>query len=237
MRQLHPVSFHEKFVAGGAYAFYDGDTTTGDVEEWTMHEPGPGSLTLRADRHRAHQVQSGWLFEGLLTFRDGLLAVERYDIQSIGAEMVGASYIFDETYVTRTFTRDDEVVSSEEIDLPRGYAVMPPFAVAMNLFIPSYAASGRMTCTAFESKIDAIRFALGDFTLLPVTLALLAEGEHIIEGKRYVTHGYRATTEISGYARHWDCWYDAYNVLMLEEFEDHRAALIRYVHRPERTQS
>jgi hypothetical protein len=82
MRRLHPISFHERFLASGEYVYEQDDKPTGIRESWTIHHLPDGSRLIRVDRD-ARQSPFGMslLLEALLNGQ----RVQRFDLQLFNA--------------------------------------------------------------------------------------------------------------------------------------------------------
>jgi hypothetical protein len=83
MRQLHPVSTHEKFVASGVYTHFRGERQVGIVESWSINDqPGNGQIVRVDYDGREHDGRS-ILIEAWLNSQK---RTERFDIQAYGSE-------------------------------------------------------------------------------------------------------------------------------------------------------
>src|SRR5687767_14762568 len=69
MRHIHPIGFHEKFVASGRYNHYRYGTLAGLVETWSIHELPDHSSLVRVD----------WDGRNDETFRDSMLLEALYE--------------------------------------------------------------------------------------------------------------------------------------------------------------
>ena len=148
MRQLHPVSFHERYVASGTYVFYQDDAPTGDVEHWTLHEPGEGALTVRADYDGRAGTGVHWLFEGLCN--RSLRRFERFDLSLYGTQHTDAKFIFGPGEVQISLRIDGSATDRLDIPLPNGAIVRPPALVADGLAL----GSDNQTAPAFVPTLD-----------------------------------------------------------------------------------
>jgi hypothetical protein len=121
MRQIHPVGFHEKFVASGIYTEYQQDVPTGKVERWSIHELPDGAQLIRVDYDWSKY--SSVLIEA---WRSPASRVERIDIHFWGAEKNGgirgeATYLFEADTVQVGYTIDGKPRQQEEVALPSKY--------------------------------------------------------------------------------------------------------------------
>ena len=78
MRQLHPVSLHEKFLASGLYTHLR-DERPAATEEWTIHELPDGSQIVRVDiEDNAEQSRAMTIL--IEAWRTSEAKVERFDV-------------------------------------------------------------------------------------------------------------------------------------------------------------
>jgi hypothetical protein len=120
MRQIHPVSFHETFVASGVYNdFYEG-VPAGRVEKWTIHELPDGAQLIRVDLD-----WSEWslLVEGWRSAPENGKRIEHLEIHFLGTKRGGvkhgkASYLIDGDSVHLSCNVDGEPQQDKEILLP-----------------------------------------------------------------------------------------------------------------------
>ena len=230
MRQLHPVSFHEKFVASGTYTFYNDDLPTGDVEYWSIHEPGPGSYSIRADHDGRFGTEVSWLFEGLYIYGDARGHMERFDVQLFGEEEMLARFIFNgEAEISATVGRDMQPIRT--LPLPPGYVVVPPCTVAELLFLSARGPAEATRVPVFVAhldlrggRVDGGRIEMSTMEPLPPETCVVGDKEHHCQGYRLHSD---SGMDISG-------WFDQYGILMrYETTTGQRALLTDYVHRPE----
>jgi hypothetical protein len=121
MRQIHPVSFHEKFVASGVYEYYFDDRPTGSIERWSIHELPDGAQLVRVDQRWASGSPKEILIEA---WRSPLEEVggriERLDISALGRDgnKGKATYMFESDRVQVGYTVDDKQRQQSEISRP-----------------------------------------------------------------------------------------------------------------------
>lgn len=131
MRQIHPVGFHEKFVASGVYSYYEHGSPRSAQEYWSIHELPDGGQLIRVDfpilliEAWVSPVQEGG-------------RIERADLHYLGnshgrvKEQGKASYVFESDKVQLGYTIENKPRQFEEISLPANYLVE---VFPSNLFI------------------------------------------------------------------------------------------------------
>lgn len=222
MRQLHPVSFHEKFVASGTYTLYQGNLPTGDVEHWSMHEPGEGSLTIRSDRDGRGGTGANWILEALCV-RESL---ERFDLEVFGENTTAAQFFLEQYGAIISKRINGETRSREEIALPAGYVASPPSLVAQFLFV---SASVGWRVPVLVTELDFQGGLVAGQHVHEWTVEDAGEAEHAIGEERIPVREYRIRN-----GDEMTCWFDKHNVLMrCENAAGARALLTQYVRRPE----
>lgn len=217
MRQLHPVSFRERFVASGTYTFFQDAVPTGDVEHWTLHEPGQGAWTVRADHDGRAGSGTSWLFEGLY---DGeRRRFERFDLSLYGAQHTDAKFIFEPGEVQISLRVDGVARDQFVIPVPTDAAPQPPALVGAYLFIPGVVDSLQV----FMPELD---FAAG--LVRGGTVETLSVEYRDTEPLVISVYGERALFA--------DISLDQHDILLHWETPTGLAAhLSQYVHRPETT--
>ena len=223
MRQLHPVSFHERFVASGTYVFSQDDTPTGDVEHWTLHEPGVGALTVRADYDGRDGTGVHWLFEGL--YNRALRRFERFDLSLYGTQHTDAKFIFGPGEVQISLRIDGSATDRLDIPLPNGAIVRPPALVADGLAL----GSDNQTAPAFVPTLD-LSAGLVQGGRIEVTTVTQQNNEMLtVDGREVEARIYHVQGDYT-------CWLDRHNILLRRRWPSGLTAqLSQYVHRPETT--
>jgi hypothetical protein len=149
MRQIHPTSLQEKFVASGTYTHYRDDKPSGLVEHWTIHELPDQSQLARVDWDgREDEIHRDTiLLEALYGAGSPGETLERLDIHAFGAsahevkvvniKTVKASYIFfeDHVQVIRVFDNQSPLIdelewSPEWVVRAAGTRLLMGFAIA-----------------------------------------------------------------------------------------------------------
>ncbi len=229
MRQLHPVSFHEKFVASGTYTIGWGGKATGDVEHWTLHEPGAGSLTIRSDWDGRAGSGASWLFEGF-TVASSRHGMERFDYQLLNRTRSAiVSYLFDQETVQSLIRVDEMTAEIAPMPLPADAMVCPPSFVAAYWFVLRLLRQGRTEAAVLEVPVSDRNFA----SFSEVRIEPVGESMCEVAGASYPVSGYRLTVDgaVDG-----DCWFDRFGILMRYQKPRGQSVLLTtYVHRPEPT--
>jgi hypothetical protein len=226
MRQLHPVSFHERFVASGSYVYAQDGADTGDVEHWTLHEPGDGGLTLRADYDGRSGSGVNWLFEGF--YLREKRRFERFDLSLLGPQRTDAKFVFtaDEAQISLRI----DGVARERIDiaLPPDCAVWPLALAGLGLLDVQQA---EMPLFVPALRVDTGLVQGGVVETLRIT-ALPPEALSV-DTRPYDAHAYGFTMWSLGEMR---LWLDRYTIpLQMQAAFGLTARLTQYVHRPETT--
>jgi hypothetical protein len=116
MRQLHPVGWHEKFVASGVYIEIVSGGPVGDSEQWTIHELPDGSQIVRADTDKSREHGVVILTELLRGSEITGRQIERIDLQAYTTvDKAISDYKFDEARAKYTFF-DSSVHVTRTID-------------------------------------------------------------------------------------------------------------------------
>jgi len=227
MRQLHPVSFHEHFVASGTYTFFQNDVPTGDVEHWTLHEPGAGAWTIRADHDGRDGTGANWLFEGF--YNCTRRRIERFDLSLYGASHTEAKFIFESDELEISLRLDGGVKDLLDIPLPPAYVVRSPALVADGLVV----GGDSRTIAAFAPALEIAAGLVQGGALETTTVARLADepievADRRLDARVYRVHGDRGSD--------FTCWLDAYDIQLCHQSASGlTAVLTQYVHRPETT--
>jgi hypothetical protein len=122
MRQIHPVGFHEKFVASGVYRYYEHGNPRDIHEYWTIHELPDGGQLIRVDF--AELLIEAWVSP----IQEGG-RVERVDLHFSRnpsgqvKEQGKASFVFESDRVQLGYTMENKARQFEEFSLPSDYVV------------------------------------------------------------------------------------------------------------------
>lgn len=227
MRQLHPVSFHERFVASGTYIHCRDNVATGDVEHWTLHEPGQGAWTLRADYDGRDGSGINWLFEG---YYDRVRRrVERFDLSLYGAQQADVKFGFEPHEVRVTVRSAGERRDGFAMALPPGYAALPPALVAAYLFVRADAAE----LPLFVPALDFVRGRVHHAAVETGTVEFAGSEDVTVDGRTLPARVVRVRGDRG---RDVTCWLDTNDILLRWQTADGLSALLtQYVHRPETT--
>ncbi|MCI0353047.1 MAG: hypothetical protein L0Z53_26810, partial [Acidobacteriales bacterium] len=125
MRQIHPVGFHEKFVASGEYTYYGENGVERAISDnWSIHELPDGSQKVRVD----WETREGFwvdLIDALLKPEQSGKQIERFEISAYATDWrsahIRANFIFFEDHVAVGRTYNDEPRENEELNLPSEY--------------------------------------------------------------------------------------------------------------------
>ena len=224
MRQLHPVSFHERFVASGVYLFFQDGAPTGDVEHWTLHEPGAGAWTVRADHDGRDGTGANWLFEGL--YNCAHRRFERFDLSLFGTQHTDAKFIFEPDAVQISLRLDGVAQERLDVALPAAYVTRAPALVADGLVIAGHT-TGLSFVPALDSAAGLVHGgALEAAAVEPLGSESLTVAGHVIDARAYRLRGDRGED--------FTCWLDQHDIQLRRQSPTGLTALLsQYVHRPE----
>lgn len=225
MRQLHPVSFRERFVASGTYVWSHDGVATGDLEHWTLHEPGAGALSLRADYDGRAGSGVNWLFEGF--YSHASRRVERFDLSVFGEQHTEVKVLFSGAEVNISLRVDGRPQPPRQRTLMPPAVSLPPALVAAYLFAGESVAAAPVFTVDIDVKAGLVRTERA--TLLSI--------EHLgvepvdVDGRPIDARRLRLLGQDG---RDEQVWFDAFDVAVRWQNAAGRAAqLTRYVHRPE----
>ncbi|MFO7322285.1 MAG: hypothetical protein DIU68_011175 [Chloroflexota bacterium] len=233
MRQLHPVSFHERFVASGTYTYYNGDTPAGDVERWTLHEPGAGSLTIRADYDGRTDSSIDWLFEGLAVETGGHWRIERFDLLALGHTVkTEAKFVFSPEGAEISPRVDGEPQAVIRVAATGPFEVASPALVARYWFLqnlPRQAGSVEI----FEAGLDPASGVLHGGHISTASVEPLGQPVPVTTADAGESQGFRIGRPDGEAIR---CWLNARWIpVYWESSSGQSARLTEYTHRPERS--
>ncbi len=237
MRQLHPVSLQEKFVASGRYIYYRNHELAGITEAWAIHELPDGSQIVRVDREtRSDSHMMVLLVEAL---RSGKVEVGRFDTRlyslrgAVKRELRTSCTFFDgQVQIIQSIDRAQS--HYEEISLPESAIICPPTLVFLGPVIPYIAEKDP------EISIFTLRFPDAD-SQLPIAevvhhkVEVVGHGMLEIGGKSYDVAGYHCLG--GGYDARSVFWVDTHSSIVQYEMKHddyvYQARLTEYARRPD----
>lgn len=156
MRQLHPVSIKERFVASGVYTWAHTGVNLPVREAWTIHELPDQSQIIRVDREDSG---STLLLEIL---RDAAGGMERFDAHFYGGpgrsiRQAKATFSFFDDRVQVGRTLDNAVRQHDTMTLTPAARIYPQALVLLGTLIIDAAVSGE--------SIPVFSFGLDDSNL------------------------------------------------------------------------
>lgn len=233
MRQLHPVSFHERFVASGTYTVYDGDAPNGDIERWTLHEPGTGSLTIRADYQGEAGGSANWLFEGLAVRADEGWRVERYDLLLLGAnQRTEAKLVFSGEGVDISTRVNGDMRDNLRIESRSNFFVATPALVSRFWFL-RHLPQSNASLDIFEPEIDFAEGVLHGGRITTISIEALDQPAPMDRALAAASRGF-CVRKPDGAAS--SCWVNAdWIPVYYESSGGQSARLSEYTHRPEQS--
>jgi hypothetical protein len=242
MRNIHPVSLHEQFVASGVYRVFDSQGAQVGVEHWSLHALPDGGQITRADHDgrefgRASLLAEAWSPRPLV---DGG-RIERLDLrvyppQPSAFSEAKASYVLFDSYAEIGRAVDRGPRQQSELALSDGTVIDAPVLClkgALNAQQP-----------------DPLPVVTPSLVMMPDQLLTLTieqrPAARQLNDQRTVTVGGRAVA-VTGWqitdadGTHLFGWFDRYGILVLWGGEDAAerplAELIQYARRPEMTTS
>jgi len=241
MRQIHPVGFHEKFVASGVYTYYHNYTPTGSAERWSIHELPDGAQLIRVDQNWVSGSPKNILIEAWQSPLENIDSrIERVDIAALGSEgkQGKATYIFEAGRVQVGYSVDGKYQQNEVL-LPSNCIpsvnstlfVGFQFAIvarANGECVPIYACHPFLT---YDVKVEKVGAVIGETDTLSVTGKLL-------KARRYqIVHPCSTRERMEILSENLpSAWIDKHNIVLKTEDlrqESIVAMLTQYARRPE----
>jgi hypothetical protein len=194
VRQLHPVSIRETFVASGVYTFYENGQTNGVVEYWNVYQLPDGSQIVRVDYDARKLSRTSILLEALCNFEG---RIERFDIAyyhdgESPVKRAKANYTVFDGYVEIGRTLDDGERIDQRIDLPKNAVIYPSMHVFVGSIIKQVLKNKDTKVPMFHpnimpSNLDA--FLQGEIDY--ATASLIGQETLEVSGKQVETRLYR----------------------------------------------
>lgn len=241
MRQIHPVGFHEKFVAHGVYRYGYTDDEKRPlkiVEYWSIHELPDASYLIRADWDARGEFGASRLVEALRGSKKAGGRIERFDFHEHVdfantlnklPRHAKASYTFLENYVQVGRSFDNEMRKQEEMALPLLYAVDAAVNVTRNYVVElaSHSGSGM---PVFRPNVlhQGDDFLRG--TLVQCSAEFLGLDVQTVGRQTFVAKRYQFQCEDGEKA---ECWFDNHYILLRYQRGVMYASLTQYARRPE----
>lgn len=243
MRQIHPVSFHEKFVASGVYLKSHEGMPANEVEQWTIHEQPDGAQLIRVDSRLSNH--SNALIEGWRSPSTNGGRIERLDIYLWGEEKNGirskATYLFEAESVQIGYVIGDQSRQPREMDLPARYIVT---------IRPSYLFWGFMVADVVNEDGKCVPLCELFFPTTVFHEPRFSEVSMMIrESSGLVIAGKTVNARVCQWHHHCDApdrpidpdvgpffWIDEYDILILTDdskMSGDRTALTQYARRPD----
>jgi hypothetical protein len=223
LRAIHPVSYHEKFVASGVYQTYFEGKRQDEVERWSIHELPDSSELIRVDRGD-WRSESNMLVEVL---RSANGHIQRCDIHWFQKPSpLKLSYIFFEGYVQISSDFDGKNPDTKEIELPAGMCILVPGYVNKREMLSSNAGEQTVFCIAPERNeyYHWMQIQVSSLDYLTGTA-----GGKSIEERAYLIETAGPTEEKS------QAWasFDPYDILLKWADSAGNVLLTQYARRPE----
>jgi tRNA G26 N,N-dimethylase Trm1 len=246
MRQIHPTTLREKFLASGLYQHYRNEELTGLVEHWTIHELSNSAWMIRVDWDARDDkaINQSMLLEALCLPATNGMKIERIDIDAYGThddpiKFVKASYIFFDHHVQINRTLDGETMPLEDIDLPPNYAINVGTRLLIGWMIAQVASNKGVPFPVFS--IETSHHARTAFAgYMTEESALLVDEDWFVTptNKRVRAKHYNWLKPSDVQQIESTLWLDEYNILLLHDsFSLGDVMLNQYARRPEPTQS
>jgi hypothetical protein len=245
MRQIHPVTFNEKFVASGTYTHFAHGKPSGLFEHWNIYELNGGARLLRVDWDgRSHQRnERSLLVEALYSPQANQHRIERLNIRAFGKaddpiKRVTADHIFFDDHVEIRRTIDNHALLSERIDLPPDYIVFPGTRLFLGLAIAQASSQKSKKVTVLANNPHHVdETAFQSFTHDDFIFKFLREDVITVANKTLKTecYIYRMTGSNTELKAEPNVWLDEHNILLryLHSIGTSWDELTQYAHRPE----
>lgn len=241
MRQLHPVSIHEKFVASGVYSHFRGEKQVGIVESWSINEqPGNGQI-IRVDYDGRESDGRSILIEAWLNSQK---RTERFDIHAYGSKhdiikRARARYIIMNDMVQITRVINGNIQPVEELSADSSTIIYPGTALFKGFLIGQLVVEQRnvrvITYNPFnayqpQQLTDAFRGYEHDYD----GVRFIERRNIAITGKLFEARGYESPAPVLD---EWPVgWLDKKDVLLrLDNTKGLTILLTQYARRPEPT--
>jgi hypothetical protein len=133
MRQLHPVSLHEKFVASGIYSHFRDNKPMRLLEHWSIHKQPDGAQIVRVDLDGRDYDGRSILIEAWCNPDQ---KIERFDLNAYGTaddtiKEVKANYLFFDHDVQIGRIINSDTRYQEEMTLPPDTIIYPQATLFM----------------------------------------------------------------------------------------------------------
>jgi hypothetical protein len=243
MRQIHPVGFHEKFVASGTYSHYLDGELSGLVELWSIHELPDQEQIARIDWDGRNAVihQDSMLLEALFAPGEPGEKMERLLVHAYGRptdpiKIARVTYTFFDDYVqtSREFDNqvsliDEQEWSSENVVQPAGTRLLMGFALAR------YALKAGTKVKAFSYNPVLKDNSAFEGVFCERIVQFIGDATLTIADKTYPARGYEGLTPDETLKREAMVWLDKHNVLLRHKsfWVDGDVILTQYARRPE----
>lgn len=230
MRQLHPVAFHEQFLASGTYIYEQDGQRDGAVETWTIHRLPDQSQLIRID-FDARQIPLGI---SILTevLRDSSGSIQRFDIHFVnpyGATIQRgkATFVVYENHVEIGRQLNDQPRQSHEIAIPANTMIYPLMHIFTGQAIGQLAERGGHNIPVFVPDLTDLDSDHAINGMILIYSASYAGNESINwSGKSTSAKHYRFT--VGSLAVQSNVWVDSKTVMLIYEDQTLRIRLKDY---------
>lgn len=229
MRQIHPTSLQEKFVARGIYTLIDPHHDETTYEQWTINELPDQSKLIRVDR--GEWGKDTLLVEVLQSAPEIDNRLERCEIHAYRKDrVVKTVYSFYEDHVQSGRTINGGEYQQYEIPLPANAVIAVPGLINRRYILNLLAGGQNMAVfhlPLFEDDVDNMRYC-----------SLIKQNAvHMLNmmNKIYDAYPYVATCSSEKFQHPSDTefYFDEHNVLLKQSSFAGEAILTQYVRRPE----
>jgi hypothetical protein len=235
MRQIHPVAFHEKFVASGIYQYGYIDNSPNllrIMEHWSIHQLPDQSRLIRSDWDARDEFGESRLVEVLRSAKTLGERVERCDFFRYFRFANHTNGYAQVTKSAYTFFDDHVQIARQNDDAPRQYAEMQlPNYVAVNMtinadqrFVLELARYGNGQMAVFRPNWTA---DASSGQIVNCAVSVLDSETLTIAAKPIFAHHYRL---ICADETPMDYWFNEYDTLIRYEKGAMYAVLTQYAH-------
>lgn len=237
MRQLHPVSPHEKFVASGVYTFFRDHRPSGLIEYWNIYELPDGSWVIRVDRDGREYDGRSVLVEA---WRSWLRRIERFDIHRYGdtedqVKSLRGHYTFFDDHVEVGCHINQDHHNQVELALPMNYLVRPFGEIFTGFILAQLADEEGQPRSVFSNTLnyDDIHAPVG--VIAQMSAGLRGKEQMDIAGRavraRLVERHFAEAQVTQG---HPIAWIDEHDVLLKYQTLDYPSLILtQYARRPD----
>jgi hypothetical protein len=228
MRQIHPTSLQEKFVARGAYTLIDPHTDETAYEQWTISELHDNSQLIRVDK--GEWGKDTLLVEVLQSSPEMRNRIERCEIHAYRkAQVVKTIWSFYGDHIQIGRTINGSEYQQHEVSLPGAAVVAAPGLINCR-YILELVREGNASPVFHLPLFDDDRDNIGHCSVIKQNANVLNIMDKTYEAYPYIAICFLEETQQQSHK--W-FYFDEHNVLLKQSSLAGEAILTQYVRRPE----